>query len=254
MEVNGAILEIENLKRHFGGVRAVDGVNLTLSRGRITALVGPNGAGKTTLFNLVSGFLTPDDGKIVYRGERIDKKPPWFIARLGIGRIFQDVRIFHNLTVLENVLSVVKDNPLEKPWNLLRARKYREFGKEILERAERWIEFVGLADKKDEIAENLSYGQQKLVAIARLLMGEFDLFLLDEPTAGVHPKMIKKVLDMIVKLKEEGKTIFVIEHNMNVVLEISDWVYFMNEGRIVSFGTPDDVLGDKTIRAIYLGV
>ena len=254
MEVNGIILEIQGLKKSFGGLIAVDEVNLNLSLGKITALIGPNGAGKSTLFNLISGFLRPESGTIVYKGENIESKPPWYIAYRGIGRVFQDVRIFPNLTVFENVISVVKDHPMEKPWNIFREKKYAGFKREIQERAEYWIEFVGLKDKMQSFAENLSFGQQKLVAIARLFMGEFDLLLLDEPTAGVNPGMIGKILEMIEELKKEGKTIFVIEHNMNVVLEISDWVYFMDDGKIVSFGTPEDVLGDKNIRAIYLGV
>jgi ABC-type branched-subunit amino acid transport system ATPase component len=173
---------------------------------------------------------------------------------LGIGRLFQDVRVFDRLSVLDNVL-LAENNPCENPFlSLLQRKKMRRLEKENIKEAGRWLEFVGLSDMRDTLAENLSYGQQKLLAIARLLMGRFDLFLLDEPTAGVNPKMVKPILGLIRRFSNEGKTVIVIEHNMTVVLEISDWVYFLDDGMVVSSGLPDDVLRDATVRKSYLGL
>lgn len=247
-------LELCDLTKTFGGVVAVQDVSLTVSDGKITSLIGPNGAGKTTLFNLISGFLKPDKGEISYNGRRIDGLSPWEIARRGIGRLFQDVRVFDKLSVLENVV-LAQSNPGENPIRaLFQRQKTRRGEKENIKAAEGWLEFVGLSDKQNTLAENLSYGQQKLLAIARLLAGKFDFFLLDEPTAGVNPAMVKPILGLIRRLSSEGKTVMVIEHNMTVVLEISDWVYFLDGGQVVSFGLPDDVLGDVTVRKAYLGL
>jgi len=248
-------LELQSITKTFGGIVAVDDVSLTVSEGKITSLIGPNGAGKTTLFNLISGFLKPDKGAIYYNNHhRLDGLPPWKIARLGIGRLFQDVRVFDRLSVLDNVL-LAENNPCENPFlSLLQRKKMRRLEKENIKEAGRWLEFVGLSDMRDTLAENLSYGQQKLLAIARLLMGRFDLFLLDEPTAGVNPTMVKPILGLIRRFSNEGKTVIVIEHNMMVVLEISDWVYFLDDGMVVSSGLPDDVLRDATVRKSYLGL
>lgn len=248
-------LELQEITKTFGGVLAVDDVSLTVSEGKITSLIGPNGAGKTTMFNLISGFLKPDKGAIYYNNHhRIDGLPPWKIAKLGIGRLFQDVRVFDRLSVLDNVL-LAENNPGENPFfSLFQRQKMRRLEKENIKEAERRLEFVGLSDMRYTFAENLSYGQQKLLAIARLLAGGFDLLLLDEPTAGVNPAMVKPILGLIRRLSNEGKTVVVIEHNMTVVLEISDWVYFFDLGKVVSFGLPDDVLGNVTVRKAYLGI
>jgi len=248
-------IECRNLTKTFDGIKAVDGVSLTFEAGKVTALIGPNGAGKTTLFHLISGALRPDTGEIRYQGRRIDGLSPWYIARMGIGRLFQDVRVFNKLTVLDNVRVAFRkqdgENPLWAlvywPWVL---RQERELTKE----ARQWLAFVGLSDLEQAWAEDLSYGQQKLLALARLLAAGADVFLLDEPTAGVNPEMVRSLLRLIRHLAEEGKTIVVIEHNINVVMEIADWVFFMDEGQIVAFGLSDEVLGDRTVRAAYLGV
>jgi len=249
------ILEVEEVTKAFGGLKAVENLSLAFPRGKITSLIGPNGAGKTTLFNLISGFLKPDTGEIRYRGRRIDGLSPGVIARLEIGRLFQDVRVFSRMTVLDNLLVAKKEHPGENPLNVLFARrKVFEAERGALAEAEKWLEFVGLARSKEQLAETLSYGQQKLLAIARLLAGGFDLLLLDEPTAGVSPTMVKAILETIRRLVDQGKTVILVEHNMTVVLEISDWVYFMDEGKMVSFGLPEEVLGDPQVRAAYLGV
>ncbi len=247
-------LELIEVSKSFDGIHAVDHVSLGLEKGKITALIGPNGAGKTTVFNLISGFLKPDSGEISYKGHNIVGLSPWLVAGLGIGRLFQDVRVFNRMTVLDNVLAAIKAQRGERIFISVLARQVvvREEEKNR-KKAMDLLRFVGLEDKATALAENLSYGQQKLLAIARLLAADTDVLLLDEPTAGVNPAMIKNILQVIRNLAAEGKTVAVIEHNMNVIIEIADWVYFMDDGQIVSFGLPRDVLGDPEVRRAYIG-
>jgi ABC-type branched-subunit amino acid transport system ATPase component len=251
-----SILELQQVSKSFDGIKAVDGVSLSFKGGKITGLIGPNGAGKTTLFHLITGFLRPDAGAIYYKGKRIDGLPPWRIAAEGIGRLFQDVRVFRQLTVLENVLVAFRNQPDDKPWvAFLPFRQLKDIERENLEKARYWVQFVGLEGMENVRAEDLSYGQQKLLAIARLLAVNIETLLLDEPTAGVNIKMIRVILDMIERLvKEERKTIIIIEHNMQIIRDIADWVYFMNEGKIISYGLPEEILENKEIRRIYMGI
>ena len=252
MESNNLILI--DINKFFEGVKAVDRVNVEFQSGRIIGLIGPNGAGKTTLFNLISGFIQPDSGEIYWKSKKISGITPWIIAQQGIGRLFQDVRIFRKITVLENVL-LGKTNIGEYPLDLIfKHRKIKTQEKENVEKAREWLTFVGIEGNENTLAENLSYGQQKLLAIARLLMAESEFLLLDEPTAGINPAMVKNLLSLIKKIVEGGKTIIFIEHNMNVVLEIAHWVYFLDEGKITAFGRPEDVLGNSEIRLTYLGL
>lgn len=248
-------IECKNLIKSFGGVRAVNDVSIAFDAGQVIALIGPNGAGKTTLFHLLTGMLRPDAGEVVYRRNRIDRLPPWKIAQLGIGRLFQDVRVFRKLTALENVLVAFREQRGENPLAslFLRPVVLRQ-EQEFLAQAQQHLDFVGLNQLKSSRAEELSFGQQKLLAIARLLAAGADVFLLDEPTAGVNPKMVRALLHIVKRLAREGKTVVVIEHNMSVVLEVADWVYFMDEGEIIAFGQPDEVLGDQEVRAAYLGL
>lgn len=249
------LLELQNVTKTFGGVRAVDDVSLSLTEGRITSLIGPNGAGKTTLFGLITGFLPPDAGTVYYRGREIKGLPSYRIAQMGIGRLFQDVRVFDRLTALDNVLLARKHQRGENPLTalFLRRRTLKEESKNV-EEARRWLDFVGLGEMEGSLGEDLSYGQQKLLAIARLLANDADLLLLDEPTAGVNPAMVRSVLDLIRRLVQEGKTVVVIEHNMTVIMEISDWVFFLDDGKLVSFGLPEEILGDPAVREAYIGI
>jgi len=248
-------LELIDVSKSFDGLKAVDQVSIGLQKGKITALIGPNGAGKTTIFNLISGFIKPDSGQILYRGQNIVGLSPWEIASLGIGRLFQDVRVFNRLTVLDNVLAAFKGQKGEKVMVAILGRgKVLSEEARNKEKALELLRFVGLAEKASDLAENLSYGQQKLLSIARLLAAEADVLLLDEPTAGVNPAMIGQILKVARTLAEQGKTVVIIEHNMNVVVEVADWVYFMDDGQIVSFGLPKDVLGDPEVRRAYIGL
>lgn len=248
-------LECQNLVKTFGGVRSVDDLSLSFEDGRVTALIGPNGAGKTTLFHLMTGFLTPDSGEIWYRGRRIDHLPAWRVARAGIGRLFQDVRVFGKLTAEENVRAAFVDQRGENAlWAFLRHSEVQRQEGQNSDIARQLLDEVGLVEYLDTPAEALSYGQQKLLAIARLLAMRSDVLLLDEPTAGVHPDIVERLLDLVRRLAQEGRTVVVIEHNMDVVLAVADWVNFLNEGQIVAFGSAADVLGEEEIRAAYLGL
>lgn len=248
-------LELEKVSKSFGGLRAVNDVSATFEAGRITALIGPNGAGKTTLFHLIGGVLRPDTGIIRYKGRRIDGLSPWRVARYGIGRLFQDVRVFNKLTALENVLSAFPHQLGENPlWSLVLRPKVVQQERQLTHQARQLLQFVGLHEHADAPAESLSYGQQKLLAIARLLAARADALLLDEPTAGVNPEMVKEILALLRQLANNGKLVILIEHNMSVVMDIADWVYFMDEGKIIAAGTPTEVLGNPTVRAAYLGM
>ncbi|MCX5799936.1 MAG: ABC transporter ATP-binding protein [Candidatus Eisenbacteria bacterium] len=249
------ILELKSITKFFGGVCAVDHVSMGFRQGRITGLIGPNGAGKTTIFNLISGFLYPDEGKTCYCGSPITGLAPWQIARMGIGRAFQDVHLFMRMKVLDNVLVGFQRQTGENPLMALLARpKVNREEKSRYGKTMELLRFVGLADKADDMAENLSYGQQKLLSIARLLAADADVMLLDEPTAGVNPTMVGSLLDVIRKLTQNGKTVIFIEHNMNVVIDIADWVYFLDEGQVTAFGQPNEVLCDPEVRRAYIGI
>jgi ABC-type branched-subunit amino acid transport system ATPase component len=252
---NSNILELKNVSKSFGGVKAVDNVSIGFMPNTITGLIGPNGAGKTTLFNLISGLLRLDEGQIFYKNKRIDTLKPHQRSNLGIGRLFQDVRVFNKLTCLENILIALPNQPGEKVYEtIFKQITIKKAEAENIIKAEELLDFVGLIDKRDSLAENLSFGQQKLLAIARLLIMNAELLLLDEPTAGVHPQLINKILELIKNLGKNGKTIIFIEHNINVVLEIADWLYLLDDGKVVAFGLPYEVLEDKITKEVYLGV
>ena len=249
-------LLLRNVGKEFSGFWAVRDVTAVVLPRRITAFVGPNGAGKTTLFHLITGELRPDTGNIYFGDEEITGFPPWKVARMGIGKQFQDVRIFENLTAIDNVVvSMIKPREETPLWALVNLSKHKNKIQEYREKALEHLRFVGLEDLKDHLAGELSFGQQKLLSFARLMAGNFDLLLMDEPTAGVAPKMIDKIISMLERLVEEkGKTIAIIEHNMSVVSRVADWVYFMHEGKIVFTGRTDHVLGHEEVRELYMGL
>jgi len=246
-------LQCRDLVKSFGGVRAVDDVDLAFESGRVTALIGPNGAGKTTLFHLITGMLRPDAGEVLCHNQSLVGLKPWEVARLGVGRLFQDVRIFGRLSVLDNALAGFRRGEGPLTALLARGKMWRQEA-EHEEQALRWLELVNLAEHRFRAAEELSWGQQKLLALVRLLAVGTEVLLLDEPTAGVNPSLIDHLLDVIRNVAQQGKTVVVIEHNMNVVLDIAQWAYFMDNGQVTAFGLPEEVLGNKSVRARYLGL
>jgi ABC-type branched-subunit amino acid transport system ATPase component len=247
-----AILEISKLSKVFDGVKAVNEVSLAVEAQRIVSLIGPNGAGKTTLFNLVCGFLPRDRGTIVFRGEGLDGMGPHRIARLGIGRTFQDLRLIRKVSVLDNVMLGFQHQAGEGVLHALAGWKTKREERRNLDKARGLLEFVGLAEKAGDLAEALSYGQQKLLTLACCLAMDAQLLLLDEPVAGIEPETSHRILELLQELRSQGKTIFLIEHNLEAVRAISDFVVVMDEGRKIAEGTPEAVMQDPVVLDAYL--
>lgn len=241
-EGGGATLALDQVTKSFDGVCALNCVNAVFDPGSVICIIGPNGAGKTTLFAVASGFVRPDHGEVTYAGRPITRLSPHRIARLGLGRLFQDLRLFRHLSVLENVAVANQELRGEHPlasllWPLIGGHHER---KNLL-CARRHLEVAGLTDCADQPAEYLSYGQQKLLAITRLLNSNMQCMLLDEPTVGLSPAMVSRVISVIRALAEEGRTIVVVEHDLAVVRELADCVYVMEDGVIRARLSPSEI-------------
>ncbi len=248
------MLRVDRLVKEFGGLRAVDGVSFTLREGTITGLIGPNGAGKTTLFNTIAGVHRPTSGTISFRGRSIGAAPPHRIFHEGLVRTFQIPRPFAGMTVLENTMLVPSGQLGEQFWrNWVSRKAVREQERMCRERAREALEFVGLARLSGEFAKNLSGGQQKLLELARVLMAEPRLILLDEPGAGVNPTLLETIMDKLRELHARGITLLIIEHNMDLVMSLCDPVLVMAQGRLLIEGTPSQVREDDRVLEAYLG-
>ena len=247
------ILITFGMLKTFGGIRAVDIDHLEIERGTITAIIGPNGAGKTTLFNLLTGFDRPDRGSWRLDGRLLGGLPPHRIARLGMVRTFQLTKSLSRLTVLENMAVAAQTQRGERLERALLRWLWQPEEARVAERAQALLERFGLAHMADEQAGTLSGGQRKLLEMARALMADPTLVMLDEPTAGVNPALTESLLEHIRELNAEGVTIVFVEHNMDVVMDISDWVVVMAQGRILTEGPPQEVVANEEVIDAYLG-
>jgi branched-chain amino acid transport system ATP-binding protein len=249
------MLEIRGLTKHFGGIRAVDGVDLLLGEGDLVGLIGPNGSGKTTVFNLVTGIYRPDAGSIALEGETLVGIPPYRINRLGIARTFQNIRLFRKLTVMDNVRiahhSHLEYGPMAA---LCRTRRYYTGEIELHEKVENFLSIFSLQKRKNDLAGSLSYGDQRKLEIARALASEPRVLLLDEPAAGMNPYEVKRLMEFILLIRERFRlSILLIEHQMQLVMGICERLAVMDFGQVIARGVPDEIRENREVIKAYLG-
>ncbi len=249
------LLDVNGLTMRFGGLLAVNNVNLSVQNRQIVSIIGPNGAGKTTVFNCLSGFYIPSDGSVVFNGEQIAGLKDFHISRKGLVRTFQHVRLFSTMTVIENML-VAQHRHLNTniAAGLFKTQKYRRLEQEAMDRAAYWLEQVDLLEFANREAGNLAYGQQRRLEIARCMVTQPELLLLDEPAAGLNPRETKQLDELIVQLRDEHEiSVLLIEHDMSLVMDISDRINVINQGRPLAAGTPEEVRQNDDVIKAYLG-
>ncbi|MCY7401466.1 MAG: branched-chain amino acid ABC transporter ATP-binding protein/permease [Nocardioides sp.] len=248
------LVEVTDLQKSFGGLKAVNGATFKLQRGQITALIGPNGAGKTTIFNMICGTIKADAGRVHLRGTDVTGQPAYELVRKGLARSFQDVRVCQRLTALDNVAMGVQDQPGERFVRLLLTPlAVRRAEKKVELKALDCLALLGIADRADIRVSDLSYGDQKLVAIARLLATDCDVLLLDEPTSGVDPASVEKVISGIGRLRDLGHTVCLVEHSVHFVQRLADRAVFLDQGTVIAEGTVDELMGRRELAELYFG-
>jgi neutral amino acid transport system ATP-binding protein len=247
------ILVVDHVVRHFGGLTAVDVDHLEIQRGVITALIGPNGAGKTTLFNLLTGFDSPDKGTWELEGQSLSGMPSHRVARRGMVRTFQLTKALSRLTVLDNMLLGATGQRGERLFASLLKPFWGEQERQNTERADALLERFSLLPKRDDYAGELSGGQRKLLEMARALMVEPSLVMLDEPMAGVNPALVQSLLGHVTSLRDDGMSVIFVEHDMDVVMNISDWVVVLAQGRVIAEGPPASIMSNRSVIEAYLG-
>ena len=237
------LLQIKSLNKNFGGLQAIDDVTLDLPAGVITTLVGPNGAGKTTLFNLITGHLIPSSGTVHWLGKPLKGFQPWQVARLGIARTFQDLRLYSQMTVEENIMTVMERGS----W------LWQGGGRAAEQRVTEILAETQLTDKRKERAVDLAYAERKFLSLARIMASQAKLWLLDEPASGLDPRSFERFVTLLRDYAKRGITICIIEHNLDIVIKLSDRVAFLDQGKLLAQGSSEDILKDPHLAAIYFG-
>jgi branched-chain amino acid transport system permease protein len=253
-DVADEVVEIRDLQKSFGGLKAVNGATFTLERGKVTALIGPNGAGKTTIFNMMCGTIRADSGQVILRGEDVTGQPAHKLARKGLARSFQDVRLCQRISALDNVAMAIPEQTGERvSMLLLRPLKSRRTERDVRTKALDCLALLGIAERAYTRVSDLSYGDQKLVAIARLLATECDVLLLDEPTSGVDPASVEKVIEGIGRLRALGHTVCLVEHSVHFVQRLADRAVFLDQGAVIAQGTVDELINRRELAELYFG-
>ena len=250
-----ALLDVKNLTKNFGGLTAVGDVTMHLDKGELVGLIGPNGAGKTTLFNLLTGVYEPSEGSVSLDGILLNSKKPYKIASLGLSRTFQNIRLFKDMTVLENVLvGMANQNNPHLLASFLRLPKFYSSEEKLYQKAMKLLAIFDLDGDAETLAKNLPYGQQRRLEIVRALATEPKILFLDEPAAGMNPQETAELTQLIRKIKEEFNiTIMLIEHDMSLVMEVTERIYVLEYGRLIAHGTPDEIKNNQRVIEAYLG-
>lgn len=250
-----AMLQINNLSKSFGGLAAVVAVNMRIDKGELVGLIGPNGAGKTTVFNLLTGVYRPDEGEIIFDGQEIGGLKPHIICSRGIARTFQNIRLFSQLTVLDNVRIAFHKNVNYSMWSaILRTPSFWRHEQEITDKAVELLNLLDLGHRINEVSRNLPYGEQRRLEIARALATGPKLLVLDEPAAGMNPQETKELTELITSLREEfGLTILLIEHDMSLVMKVCERIYVLDYGQVIAEGAPEEIRRNKRVVQAYLG-
>jgi branched-chain amino acid transport system ATP-binding protein len=249
-----AYLQVNSITKQFGGLIAVDNVSFEIEKGEIVSIIGPNGAGKTTIFNMLTGVYTIDSGEIIFDGAPIHNTTPYNVVNLGISRTFQNIRLFPNMRVIENVLVGTHIRTKYGLFDsLFRTKRFKKEEAEKVVRALDILSDIGLQDRVNDYAQNLPYGEQRKVEIARAIATDAKIILLDEPAAGMNPQESEELLRFIRELRDKGYTIILIEHDMSVVMNISDRIYVIDHGKKIAQGFPNEIVKNQSVIEAYLG-